>query len=812
MKIPSCTTAFSLRGVRAGLLTLIFASVATSGLWSEGRVEPATTEGAAEAQLPASCSASSGETRKLLGTVSDQSGAAVVHAQLTLACGDFRATATTGADGAYVIAAPAGKYQLTIAEASFGSINQMVTVSDAAAGTKLNPVLHISQLHSTVTVSDTSDNAYVTTVESAGTKTDLPLTEVPQAISVVSRELMEQQGVIKLDDALKNVAGVIPGGYYDGWDFYRIRGFDSYGYTFIDGLRGGNGVMEETWGLESVEVLKGPSSGLYGQAPVGGLVNIVTRKPVPANFANVELTGGSYAYLNPALDAGRVFNADRSLYGRLDAMYRSADSFVDYTYRHRYYFAPTLTWRPTPVTSLTLIGRAERDNGRSSMPLPAVGTVLANPNGRIARSRYVGELANDSNKMVEATQQIGDQFEQGIGKHFVLRENARFSWYQQIWNRLYYPSSLASDDRTLYRYPLSWVEEWQTHEIDTNFEAHGGFWKMEHEALVGFDIYRHPDHGIGYYGGDEPLDLYKPVYGANPVQTSLALYSDSHTVTQYAGIYLQDHIRFQHNVTMTAGGRVDFAKNETMGSANQNGKGWTPRVGLTWQAIPSTSFYANFSKSYLPQSDMVYDGTTNGKYIAPERGQQWEAGAKNSFLNGFVTGSLAVFQLNRKNVATTDPNHPNFYLVTGEQRSRGVEFETALHPMAGWNVTAAYSYTNAEVLHDTTIASGTPTISAPKNILSAWTNYEQQHGLLRGVAVGFGGRHYTDQAGDTANSFQLPGYGLLDGSLSYHLGKAKWQLNAYNLTDKYYAGGSYNNLYVKPGEPRTVRASMAWNF
>ncbi len=809
MRISLLHVVFLSRGFRAGLMMFVLSLAAMGRLWAEGSMP----EGVAEAAVPTHCSASNGASYKLFGAVTDQSGAVVAHAQLVLACGATSVTGTTAADGSFELNAPAGKYLLTINEASFGSANQMVTVSEAAAGTKLNPVLHISQLRSTVMVSDTSDNAYVTTVESAGTKTDLPLTEVPQAISVVSRELMEQQGVIKLDDALKNVAGVIPGGTYDGWDFYRIRGFDSYGYTFIDGLRGGNGVMEETWGLDTVEVLKGPSSGLYGQAPVGGLVNIVTRKPVPANFANVELTGGSYAYLNPALDAGRVFNNARTLYGRLDAMYRSADAYVDYVYHHRYYFAPTLTWRPTPTTSLTLIGRAERDNGRMGMPLPAIGTVLPNPNGRIARSRYIGELANNANKQAQANQQIGYQFEQGFGRHFVLRENARFAWYQQVWNRLYYPSYLAGDNRTLYRYPLSWAEEWQTHEIDTNLEAHGGFWKMEHEALVGFDIYRHPDHGIGYFGGVEPLDLYKPVYGANPVQATLStLYSDSHTVTQYAGIYLQDHIRFQHNVTLTAGGRLDFSKGETMGSANKNDRGWTPRVGLTWQAVPSTSFYANFSKSYLPQSYMVYDGTTSGKYIAPERGQQWEAGAKSSFLNGYVTGSVAVFQLNRKNVATSDAKHPNFYLVTGEQRSRGVEFETALHPLSGWNVTAAYSYTNAEVLHDTTIAAGTPTMNAPKNLLSAWTNYEQQHGLLRGVAVGFGGRHYTDQAGDTTNSFQLPGYGLLDGSLSYHLGKAKWQLNAYNLTDKYYAGGSYNNIYVKPGEPRTMRATMSWNF
>jgi len=813
LEMPLFTVGSVSRFRRIDLLLLFLGTFAASYLGAESPREPAAPTGVAEALPPASCSnPADSATRKLFGVVTDQSGANIAQAQLTLACGDFRATATTDATGSYTLTAPAGKYLLSITAASFGAVSQSVSISGAEAGTKLNPVLHIGPRYSSVTVNESTDNAFVTTMSSSGTKTDLPLVEVPQAITIVNRDLMDEQNVVKLDDALKNVAGVIAGGYYDGWDFYRIRGFDSYGYTFIDGLRGGNGLMEETWGLETIEVLKGPSSGLYGQSPLGGIVNLVTRKPVDANFAHLQVTTGSYNYVDPALDAGHVFNKAHTLYGRMDALYHSADTFVDYTHRNRYYFAPSITWRPSPSTYLTLMGRAERDYGRQAMPLPAVGTVLPNLNGKIARSLYIGELKDNANKLSQGNQQIGYQFQQGLGKIFTLRQNARFSWYQQHWNRIYYPAYLGTDNRTLYRYPLDWTGPWQTHEVDTNAEARGRFWKMDHEALLGFDMYRNAAHSNGSYGlTDEPLDLYHPVYGANPTN-DLTPYSNTHTVTQYAGIYLQDHIRFQHNVTLTAGGRLDLAKNESMGSANQNGRGWTPRVGLTWLAIPSTTLYANFSKSYLPQSDMVYNGTTGGSYIAPERGIQWEGGAKSSFLNGHVTGSLAVFQLNRKNVATTDPSHPNYYLVTGEQRSRGIEFETALHPMTGWNVTAAYSYDNAEVLHDTTVTSGTPTINAPKNILSAWTNYELPRTWACGLGIGFGGRHYTDQGGDTSNSFQLPGYGLLDGSLSFHRGRAKWQVNANNLTSKYYASGSYSNLYVKPGEPRTIRATLAWNF
>jgi iron complex outermembrane recepter protein len=542
-------------------------------------------------------------------------------------------------------------------------------------------------------------------------------------------------------------------------------------------------------------------------------VNIVTRKPVPADFAHVQLTAGSYNYLDPAIDIGGSLNPTHTLYGRLAALYHTGDAFVDYTYRHRYYFAPSLTWRPSEGTSLTLIGRAQRDNGRQPMPLPAEGTVLSNPNGRIPISRYIGELEDNANKNSQGTEQIGYQFLQRLGEHFTLHQNTRLAWYHQDWNRIYYPAYLSSDGRTLYRYPLDWHGPWQAHTADTNLEGRGSFLGMEHDALLGFEFFRNPTEGIGssidfsnpVY---EPLDLFNPVYGANPVQ-QLQVYTSNYTVTQYAGIYLQDHIWLPQHVTVTGGGRLDIAKNESRGSANQNGNGWTPRLGVTWQTIPSTTLYASFSKSYLPQSGYL---TSSGGYLPPERGQQWEGGMKGSFWGGRVIPTVALFQLNRRNVATEDPSDPSAYAVTGEQRSRGVEFETAMHPLTGWNLTAAYSYINAEVLQDTTIAAGTPTLNAPKNILNVWTTYEIPSGFARGLSVGIGGRHFTDQAGDLENSFQLPGYGIVDGSLTYRRGPAEWRFNAYNLTDTRYASGSYNDLYVKPGEPRTVRGTFSWFF
>ncbi|HZY64003.1 MAG TPA: TonB-dependent receptor plug domain-containing protein, partial [Edaphobacter sp.] len=310
---------FSARTFFLGLFTL-FLGLNTAGyiFAEDGGAAVLSSKTAAEENSSVACTnTATSPARKLSGVVTDPTGAGISQAQLTLTCGNFRSTAVSDAAGTYSFTVPAGDYQLLVTAPNFSNLSEQVAVSDSAPGTMLNPVLQLGQLNSVVNVS--AGNEFATPVSSGGTKTELPLAEVPQAITVVNRDLMNSQDVVKLDDALKNVAGVMPGGYYDGWDYYRIRGFDASFNTYIDGLRGGNGMMEETWGLESIEVLKGPSSALYGQSVLGGLINIVTRKPVPERFAHVQVTAGSFHFVDPAIDIGGSLNSSRTVYGRLAA-------------------------------------------------------------------------------------------------------------------------------------------------------------------------------------------------------------------------------------------------------------------------------------------------------------------------------------------------------------------------------------------------------------------------------------------------------------------------------------------------------------
>jgi len=235
-------------------------------------------------------------------------------------------------------------------------------------------------------------------------------------------------------------------------------------------------------------------------------------------------------------------------------------------------------------------------------------------------------------------------------------------------------------------------------------------------------------------------------------------------------------------------------------------------VGVNYRIVPSVALYASYSKSFLPQSGRVYDGSSSGAFVRPETGDQWEGGLKSSLLSGRMVNTVSVYRLTRNDVLTSDPAHPNFFLLTGTQRSKGVELESNYQLHRSWNLTLAYAYTDAKVVRDNDIPIGTPTQNVPRNSFNIWTTYELQHGRLKGVGLGFGGRYYTDQSGDLLDTFSIPSYGLTDASIYYRREHLRWQLNAYNLADKRYFTGSYNNVYVQPGSPRSIHTTLSWTF
>jgi iron complex outermembrane receptor protein len=442
--------------------------------------------------------------------------------------------------------------------------------------------------------------------------------------------------------------------------------------------------------------------------------------------------------------------------------------------------------------------------------------VLPNPNGEIAISLFVGEPSNP-NPVSEVNKQFGYQLSHRFNDSFSFYQNVRVAWYERHWDKLLYPAFLGDDERTLYRYPLSYQQEWSNYAADTavSFRVETG--RIQHNLVAGLDYYREPnryhEESIDFNDPSAymPLDVFNPVYGTplSPIHP----FASGNTRTQYVGLYLQDRMQLTERLSLTAGGRLDFASNRDFSQPSSNdNKAFSPRLGGNYRLTPNVSLYADYSKSFLPQTGMVYDGTSSGTFANPERGDQWECGVKTSLLSGRMVNTLSLYRLTRNNVLTADPNHPNFYLLTGKQRSKGVELETIFQLQRTWNLMLAYAFTDAHVVKDTVIPAGTPTQNTPKHSVNVWSTYTLQHGWLTGVGLGFGARYYTHQSGDLLNTFSIPAYGLMDASIFYRRGHLGWQLNAYNLADKRYFTGSYNDVYVQPGSPRSIRTTVSWRF
>jgi iron complex outermembrane receptor protein len=646
-------------------------------------------------------------------------------------------------------------------------------------------------------------------------KSSVPLAETPQNIQVISGDLLSDQRDITLTDALRNVAGVMPGGYYSNYDYFRLRGFDASGYLYLDGLLFDTGVQlsAELYGLEQVEIMKGPSSALYGQGPLGGLVNLVSKHPQDENFLNLQASYGSYGSYEGDFDGNAVLSD--SVNGRLVALFRHSGEFTQHVGGNdRIYVAPSLTWNIDADTELTVLASLQHDDGDSSFPLTYIGGVVPGPVGhRYPLDRYTGEPGR-SNTTKSNRDAIGYEFSHRFNEIFTLKQNFRYVWNDTNWDHILYTAYLDTDGRTLYRYPYSAHSVWGNVGVDTRLEAVFNTGAVSHTLIAGVDYYNF----LSKWNSEEidysdpaaymPLDLYAPVYGTPfPAYSS---FSHVRQIVRDTGYYIQDHAKFG-DFTLTLSGRYDTARTGDGWSgvfASHSDDKFVPRVGVTYAVAPQAVLYASYSESFLPQAG----GTFGGVSLKPETGQQYEAGVKSNFWDGRVDVTASIYQLTRQNVATDDLVHPGYSVQTGEQRSKGVELDAHANLADGWDAILTYAYVNARVTRDNAIPIGDHPLDVPPTSVGFWTKYEFQDGPLKGFGIGGGIYRYSSQWGDLPNSFKLPDYTLVNGLVSYDFGPAQLQFNVKNLFGERYYLGSYSDTYIQPGAPRNYMLTLSWKM
>ncbi|MBD1908989.1 MULTISPECIES: TonB-dependent siderophore receptor [unclassified Leptolyngbya] len=648
--------------------------------------------------------------------------------------------------------------------------------------------------------------------ESTATRTNTPLRDVPASVQVVPQQVLEDRQVNQLEEGVRTVAGVTPNtssvSFADG---FTIRGF---GLNNSDILR--NGLRDATSGqtsanlsnVERLEILRGPASVLFGSGSPGGVLNIITEQPQPDAAYEVELTLGSYEFFRPAFDLTGPLTDDRALLYRLNASYESGESFVDFVETERWFIAPVVQWAIGSDTTLTLETEYQSDRQPNYRGLPARGTVLDNANGEIPLDRNISEPDRDfiNNRIWR----LGYDLQHRFSEDWAVRNAFRASFFSYEQDS-YFPAGLEPDDRTLNRGATTGSSSTDSFSLTTEVTGNFETGTIGHQILVGFDLYREDLYENEFSIFDFPsLDLFDPDYGGEAGATTFRI--DNSTVTEFAGLFIQDQITLLDNLKLVLGGRLDFVEQTQEDfladtETSQSDEAFSPRIGLVYQPIEPLSLYASFSRSFNPVVGRGFDN----QLFEPERATQYEIGAKFDITDQF-SATLALFDITRTNVLTSDPRDPNFSIQTGEQQSQGIELNVAGQILPGWNIVAGYALTDARVTEDNLIEEGNQLNNVPRNSASLWTTYEIQSGGLQGLGFGLGLFYVGEREGDLGNTFELPDYLRTDAAIFYRRDRLRLGLNFENLFDIDYYETADSDLRVYPGAPFTVRGTIAWEF
>lgn len=641
------------------------------------------------------------------------------------------------------------------------------------------------------------------------TRTETPLRDIPASIQVIPEQALLRSGTVELREALQNFAGATLDGNYGntGAGSLILRGF-SQNTTFRNGFRVSDFYsIPETANIAQTEVLRGPASVLYGQVQPGGIVNIVTKQPLESPYYSVNLQAGQFSFYRPTIDFSGPLTDDNSVLYRLNVAYQNSGSFRDQVNTERWFIAPVLQWNMSDRTSLTLDLEYLYDD-----PVFDRGLVtLSNGSFVLPINRFLGYPQLDD--FATEVYRGGLAFEHQFSDDWRIRTALSISSVDQGGARSELEEGLIGD-RFISRELRVDDSITENYGFQTDIIGNFATGAIEHQLLIGADLNRTTDNYKSVAASLPPLDIFNPAYNID-IPTELEPRYSAVTRTNSLGVYLQDQISLLDNLKLLVGGRLDFTgQNQTIilddTSVSQSDTAFSPRVGIVYQPIEPISLYASFSRSFLPVIGRAVDNST----FEPERGTQYEVGIKAD-LAANLSATLAAYHLTKTNVLTTNLNDPDFSIQVGEQRSQGIEFNLAGEILPGWNIIAAYVYTDAEVTEDNDLPIGSRLANVAENTASLWTTYEIQRGNLQGLGFGLGLLFVDERSGyvgfDPPN-FRLPSYFRTDVALFYRRDNWRAQINVQNLFDIEYYQTAQSSDIVYPGAPLSVVGSISFEF
>jgi iron complex outermembrane receptor protein len=698
-------------------------------------------------------------------------------------------------------------------------------------------------------VNDPYNTEYTVQNSSTATKTDTPLMETPVSIQVVPRAVMSDQKTTTIKDALENVSSVRPQSSLGASNGFIIRGFSNsriYRNGLVaNGLSSGLRSQFETTNLESVEVLKGPAAVLFGRIEPGGLINLVTKKPRDDSYYSLEQRFGSYDFYRTEWDATDAITDDKSLSYRFTGSYQNNKSFRDFNFNDRVLVNPSLTWRPSDATEMSLEVEALDEEYQVDRGLFAIGDrPAAIP---ISRSFIDPDDPVDTNSKVN----LGFNLTHALNENWTLRNRflASFVDTNDISVKPANAATIAqflnpnTGNRTYLRNIYSQISDSETYTTNLDLTGNLQLWGTKHQTLIGFDYLRSTFTYLGRGNPNAPvpgleIDIYNPVYGIDPGFYANALAtpfpsgtSHSYFRDQWYGVYFQDHITLWDKLHILGGGRYDWAKTGRGRGASfseaeadlpsRKDEAFSPRVGILYQPWSWASVYGNWTTSFGANNGVTATGAT----INPEIGEQFEAGLKTEFFDQRLTTTLAYYHLTKENLLTRDFNSPDplARAAIGEARSQGIELDITGQITDELSLIGNYAFTDARITKDYSGLQGNRLNNVPEHSGSLWLKYDIHHyEPLNGLSFGFGVFAASQRQGDNDNTFVLPGYARLDAfaSYAYQLGDSRLitQFNIRNLLDKTYYESTdpFQNapprVGIYPGAPLTAMGSIRLEY
>jgi iron complex outermembrane receptor protein len=555
---------------------------------------------------------------------------------------------------------------------------------------------------------------------------------------------------------------------------------------------------------------------LYGAGGVGGLVNLVTKRPEEIARGEIGVSLGNYDRKQIQADiTGPVADSD-TLFYRLVMLGRDSNVQVDHVDSQRTLIAPSLTWKPSDKTSLTLMAQYQKDDDTGSTPqfLPWSGVLRPNPNGKVSYDTFLGDP--DFDKYTTESNQLGWAFEHAFNDTWTVRQNLRYTSSRNTYNSLYVnsftggadPFNPGTNQREINRYVDASKSDAKTFNVDNNAEAKFQTGALKHTLLVGLDYsrFRQQQSGYGDLAQGNPIDIFDPVY--NPIDFSNVTSYKNPLARQFrTGVYVQDQIKLD-NWIATLGLRRDRAKNKVEGSDAQIDMQTTGRYGLTYVFDNGWAPYVSYAEAFLPVA-----GTDRfGALFKPQEGEQWELGVKYMPEGSRTKFTAAIFEITDTNRLTPDPVDPTESIQKAEVRSRGVEFEAATSFDNRLDVIANYSYTDARYSKSNNPAEkGNQVETIPKHLASAWAVKRFAIGDTDGFRAGLGVR-YVGDSWDSTHTIKTPDVTLFDAMLGFDHGSWRYALNASNLFDKEYVSTCISRGDCWLGSRRQAIASATYTW